>query len=93
MKLLASFAALVSLGTALALECESRKDFSAATLDALNFVPGVSYYDFVNGIYLFENQQDASSTVFVRAPGTSYVRNRDGTCAKFNSQLGEVGIY
>ena len=90
MQLLAAAASLVCLGTALALECGVRKDFSAATFDAVNFVPGVSYHDVANGVILYENLLDDGALFFEKDAGLFYVKGPDGSCAKYESPLGEV---
>ncbi|KAK3787753.1 hypothetical protein RRG08_049699 [Elysia crispata] len=92
MKFLSTLAALVCLGTALALKCGTRKDFSAASFDAINFTPGRSYHDVANGIILYENQLDAQTSLFLQAEGIFYVRNADGSCLKQMSELGDFEI-
>ncbi|KAK3787756.1 hypothetical protein RRG08_049702 [Elysia crispata] len=87
MQLLAAAASLVCLGTALALECGVRKDFSAATFDAVNFAPGVSYHDVTNGIILNENLLDDGAMFFVKAAGIFYIKTPDGSCIKFEAPL------
>ena len=90
MQLLAAAASLVCLGTALALECGVRKDFSAATFDAVNFAPGVSYHDVTNGIILNENLLDDGAMFFVKAAGIFYIKTPDGSCIKFEAPLLDV---
>ena len=80
------------MDTALALKCGPRKDFSAATLDAVNFAPSVAYYDFVNGIYFYENLLDNGTLMFVNGAGVFYERNADGTCVKNKSPVEVVSI-
>ncbi|RUS83804.1 hypothetical protein EGW08_008462 [Elysia chlorotica] len=91
MKVPATAAALLAcLGACLALDCGERKSFSAATFDAVNFAPGVSYHDVPNGIILYENLLDDLKTLWVRDADLFYVQGADGSCAKSDTPIGKI---
>ncbi|GFS09205.1 hypothetical protein ElyMa_006614900 [Elysia marginata] len=78
----------LSIGTSTlaGLHCPNGRSFNAATFEALNFAPGVTYlwHEVDNGMALYENQLDSGSVLFITREGAAYnVRRPDGSCVKF----------